>query len=89
MLQNSPLFNLVKDLPAVLQYMVVIAVVLIILYVCLLITRLIGKGRGEQVSYDNPEEYEKQVPDLFGSTAFRRKKKNADTDHQQENGKDK
>ncbi len=75
MLQNSPLFDLVKNLPAVLQYMVVIAIVLIILYVCLLITRAIGKGRGEQVTYDNPEEYEKQVPDLFASTAFKRKKK--------------
>lgn len=75
MLQNSPLFDLVKDLPAILQYMVVIAIVLIILYVCLFITRLIGKGRGEQITYDNPEEYEKQVPDLFASTAFRRKKK--------------
>lgn len=80
MLQNSPLFDLVKGLPAILQYMVVIAIVLIILYVCLLVTRLIGKGRGEQVTYDHPEEYEKQVPDLFASTAFRRKKKNhADT----------
>lgn len=75
MLQNSPLFDLLKGLPSVLQYMAVIAIVLIVLYVCLLITRLIGKGRGEQVTYDNPEEYEKQVPDLFASTAFRRKKK--------------
>ena len=75
MLQNSPLFGLIKDLPAILQYMVVIAIVLIILYVCLLVTRLIGKGRGEQIHYDNPEEYEKQVPDLFASTAFKRKKK--------------
>ena len=75
MLQNSPLFNLLKGLPGILQYMAVIAIVLVILYVCLMITRLIGKGKGEQVSYDNPEEYEKQVPDLFASTAFKRKKK--------------
>lgn len=80
MLQNSPLFDLVKDLPAILQYMVVIAIVLVILYVCLLITRLIGKGRGEQITYDNPEEYEKQVPDLFASTAFKRKKKSEKTE---------
>ena len=75
MLQNSPLFDLVRELPAILQYMVVIAVVLVILYACLMLTRLIGKNRGEQVTYDNPEEYEKQVPDLFASTMFRRKTK--------------
>ena len=75
MLQNSPLFKLVRDLPTFLQYLVVIAIVLMILYVCLMLTRLIGKNRGEQVTYDNPEEYEKQVPDLFASTAFKRKVK--------------
>lgn len=75
MLQNSPLFKLVRDLPSFLQYLVVIAIVLMILYVCLMLTRLIGKNRGEQVTYDNPEEYEKQVPDLFASTAFKRKAK--------------
>ena len=76
MLQNSPLFDLVRGLPPVLQYLAVIAIVLVILYVCLTLTRLIGKKRGEQVTYDNSEEYEKQVPDLFASTMFRRKPKN-------------
>ena len=85
MLQNSPLFDLVRELPALLQYMVVIAIVLIILYACLMITRLIGKNRGEQVTYDNPEKYEKQVPDLFASTMFKRKvKDNKASDNEKE-----
>lgn len=62
-------------LPEIIQYVAVIGIVLVILYVCLTLTRLIGAGRGEKVTYDNPEEYEKTVPDLFASTAFKRKPK--------------
>ncbi|MBQ8507366.1 MAG: hypothetical protein IJ466_08065 [Clostridia bacterium] len=72
---NSLIGDWVRGLPAALQYLVVIAIVLIILYACLALTRLIGKNRGSEVHYDNPEEYEKQVPDLFASTMFRRKPK--------------
>lgn len=69
-----------KELPAALQYMIIIALILIILYVCLTLTRLFGKNKGEQITYDNPEEYEKQVPDLFASTAFKRRPKQQDDD---------
>ncbi len=75
MLQNSFLSDWLKGMPEVLQYVVVIFLALVILYICLLLTRLLGRNRGEGVRYDNPEEYEKQVPDLFGSTAFKRKPK--------------
>lgn len=78
MLQNSFFSDWLKDLPEVLQYVVVIFLALIILYICLLLTRLLGRNRGNGVHYDNPEEYEKQVPDLFGSTAFKRKPKQGD-----------
>lgn len=79
MLQNSFFSDWLKGMPEVLQYVVVILVALAILYLCLLLTRLLGRNRGEGVSYNNPEEYEKQVPDLFGSTAFKRKpKQNSD-----------
>lgn len=61
------------SLPEVIQYVAVIGVVLVILYVCLVLTRMLGSGHGKKITYDNPEEYEKTVPDLFASTAFRRK----------------
>ena len=73
MLQNSPLAAWLKGLPEVLQYVVVIALVLVILYVCLLLTRLFGRNKGEQISYDNPEEYEKSLPDISASRIFQRK----------------
>ena len=56
---------LLGDLPAAIQYVVIIGLILVILYVCLLLTRLIGKGRGAEQRYDDPEAYEKSVPDLF------------------------
>jgi len=69
--------SLLGGLPAVAQYVVVLGIVMLILYVCLTLTRLFGHGRGEQVKYDNPEEYEKTVPDLFASTFLKRKEKKA------------
>ena len=67
--------NLLGGLPEVVQYIAVLGVVMLILYLCLTITRIIGQGRGQQVKYDNPEEYEKSVPDLFASTFLKRKLK--------------
>lgn len=66
---------LLGDLPAAIQYVVIIGLILVILYVCLLLTRLLGKGRGAQQRYDDPEAYEKTVPDLFASTFLKRKAK--------------
>jgi len=62
-------------LPDVVQYIVVIAMVLVILYLCLIVTRALGRGKGEFVRYDDNEENDKNVPDLFASTKFRWKEK--------------
>lgn len=63
------------DLPSVVQYVIVLGIVMLILYVCLTLTHILGKGKGDNVNYDNPEEYEKTVPDLFASTFLKRKTK--------------
>lgn len=67
--------ELLTGLPEVVQYIAVLGIVMLILYVCLTLTRLFGQGRGEQIHYDNPEEYEKSVPDIFASTFLKRKVK--------------
>ena len=67
--------SLLGDLPEVIQYIAVLGLVMLILYVCLTLTRILGQGRGKKISYDNPEEYEKTVPDLFASTFLKRKVK--------------
>lgn len=76
---QEPLTKLLSGLPATLQYMVIIALVLLILYLCLLLTRRFGRNKGEQVHYDDPEAYEKQLPNLFSG---KRKDKS-----EEENGK--
>ena len=68
-----------SDLPPTIQYIAVIGLVMLILYVCLTLTRLFGAKRGEKVDYNDPEKADELVPDLFASTAFKRKKK-ADKD---------
>ena len=72
---NLQIKELLSGLPEIVQYLAVLGLVMLILYICLTITRLFGQGRGEQVKYDNPEEYEKNVPDLFASTFLKRKVK--------------
>jgi len=47
-------------LPDVVQYIVVIAMVLVILYLCLIVTRALGRGKGEFVRYDDNEENDKK-----------------------------
>ena len=66
---------LLSDLPPTIQYIAVIGLVMLILYVCLTLTRLFGAKRGEKYDYNDPEKADKMVPDLFASTAFKRKKK--------------
>ena len=61
------------SLPDAIQYVAVLALVMVILYVCLTLTRLFGQNRGEKQYYNDPQEYDKQVPDLFASTFLRRK----------------
>ena len=72
---NLRIKELLSGLPEIIQYIAVLGFVMLILYVCLTLTRLFGQGRGAQVQYDNPEEYEKSVPDLFASTFLKRKVK--------------
>ena len=66
---------LLSDLPPTIQYIAVIGLVMLILYVCLTLTRMIGAKRGEKADYNDPEKADQMVPDLFASTAFKRKKK--------------
>ncbi|MBP3652457.1 MAG: hypothetical protein J6J78_05240 [Clostridia bacterium] len=72
---NPKIKELLTGMPEAVQYLAVLGIVMLILYVCLTLTRLFGQGRGQQVKYDNPEEYEKSVPDLFASTFLKRKVK--------------
>lgn len=81
---NLKIKELLTGLPEVIQYLAVLGIVMLILYVCLTITRLFGQGRGQQVKYDNPEEYEKTVPDLFASTFLKRKVKKEESENKQD-----
>ena len=81
---NLKIKELLTGLPEVVQYLAVLGIVMLILYVCLTITRLFGQGRGQQVKYDNPEEYEKSVPDLFASTFLKRKVKKEESEDKQD-----
>ena len=76
---------LLGDLPAAIQYVAIIGLIMLILYVCLMLTRLLGQGRGTQTHYDDPEAYEKTVPDLFASTFLKRKAKESFPDKSDKN----
>ena len=60
---------LLSDLPPTIQYIAVIGLVMLILYVCLTLTRFFGAKRGEKYDYNDPEKADEMVPDLFASTA--------------------
>ena len=49
--------SLLQGLPPTIQYIAVIGLVMLILYVCLTLTRLFGQNRGKKVYYDDPEAY--------------------------------
>lgn len=72
--------SLIGGLPSVAQYVIVLALVMVLLYVALWLTRRIGSHfNSEKVTYDDPEKYADSVPDLFATTEFRRgKAKGAD-----------
>ena len=80
--------SMLAGLPQVIQYVVVLGIVMIILYVCLIIARLFGEKYGEKQYYDNPSEYEKTVPDLFASTFMKRnvKKKGEKAEDSRQDG---
>jgi len=67
--------ELLLGLPSTVQYIAVIGLVMLILYVALTLTRVLGSKFGEKVDYNDPEKADQIVPDLFASTAFKRKKK--------------
>ena len=70
---------LIGDLPAAIQYVVVLGIVMVVLYVSLAITRAIGARSNSKVrTFDDPEEYADSVPDLFATTQFRRKSRPED-----------
>ena len=73
---------LIGDFPAAIQYLIVFGFVMLILYVCLTLTRVLGSryDGGKKRSFDNPEEYADSVPDLFATTEFRRKNKSEKED---------
>ena len=67
--------SLIGGLPSVLQYVIVLALVMVLLYVALWLTRKIGsRFDSEKITFDDPEKYADSVPDLFATTEFRRGK---------------
>lgn len=58
---------LLKGYPEIIQFVVVLGIVLVLVYLCLILTRWIGKkSGGPQVHYDDPVTYEKNMPKPFG-----------------------
>ena len=72
----------IGDFPAVIQYVIVLGIVMVLLYVCLTLTRVLGSRfeSSKKRTFDNPEEYADSVPDLFATTEFRSKKKPAESE---------
>jgi len=70
--------ELLLGLPSTVQYIAIIGLVMLILYVALTLTRILGSKFGQKVDYNDPEKADQIVPDLFASTAFKRKKKNTE-----------
>ena len=72
----------IGDFPAAIQYVIVFGIVMVLLYVCLTLTRILGSrsDSSKKITFDNPEEYAESVPDLFATTEFRSKKKSAESE---------
>ena len=68
--------SLLEGVPSILQYVIVLALVMALLYAALWLTRKIGAlfSNSEKITYDDPEKYADSVPDLFATTEFRRGK---------------
>ena len=72
---------LIGDFPTAIQYVIVLCGVMVILYICLTLTRILGSRFGDDSkkrTFDDPEEYADSVSDLFATTEFRRKNKPED-----------
>lgn len=68
--------SLLEGMPSALQYVIVLGLVMVLLYAALWLTRRIGShfSDSEKVNFDDPEKYADEVPDLFATTEFRKKK---------------
>ena len=67
----------IGEFPAAIQYVIVLAIVMVVLYISLTLTRWIGsRTDSKKRTFDNPEDYANSVPDLFATTQFRRENKN-------------
>ena len=74
---------LLSGLPEIIQYVVILGLIMVILYVCLKLTKLLGEKHGEKQTFDTPEAYDETVPDIFASTFLKKKNasnKNSDKD---------
>lgn len=79
--------ELLSGLPETIQYIAILGLVMLILYVALILTRKIGEHHGKKVDYNDPEKADEIVPDLFASTAFKRKQKNTEQSEPDEESK--
>ena len=71
----------IGEFPAAIQYVIVLFIVMVVLYVSLTLTRWIGsRTNSKKRTFDNPEEYADSVPDLFATTQFRRKNKSPESE---------
>ena len=77
--------ELLLGLPSAVQYIAIMGLVMLILYVALTLTRILGSKYGKKVDYNDPEKADQIVPDLFASTAFKRKKKNTEDNCEEKN----
>lgn len=69
--------SLLQGLPSVIQYVAVLGIVMLLLYICLTLTRILGQRFGKKQYYDDPEAYDKTVPDPFSVNRKSRKKEDA------------
>ena len=66
---------LLSGMPEVIQYVLILGLIMVILYVCLKLTRVLGEKYGEKQTFDNPEAYDETIPDVFASTFLKKKPK--------------
>ena len=66
---------LLSGMPEVIQYVIILGLIMVILYVCLKLTRILGEKHGEKQTFDDPEKYDETIPDVFASTFLKKKPK--------------
>lgn len=76
--------ELLAKFPPAIQYVAVIGLIMLLLYICLIVTRLLGQNHGEKITYDDPVAYDKTIPDPANVSLFKSKKKAKGTDEKSE-----